>query len=115
MTALEVQRWDVRNGDLSESLLRLRYLPAWHHRISVHEYQPGVTFNGTARAGELFVLAGQCRVRWAHHQPCSLERLDFIVFPAGDFTFEVLGYVPCKVAKVWVLPPEFRTLPKETI
>lgn len=115
MTALQVQQWDSRNGELTEPTLRLTYLPAWHHRIAIHEHEPGETFNGRARAGELFVLAGQCRVRWEDHRFCSLERNDFVAFPGGDYRFEVLGPSACRVAWVWVLPPEVRVPPKQTI
>jgi hypothetical protein len=49
------------------------------------------------------------------HEPCSLGKLDFVTFPAGDFTFEVLRDEPCKVAKVWLLPVEFRIPPNDTV
>lgn len=116
MTSLQVQRWNERDdGDLTEAAVRLRYLPVWHYRIAIHEYKrgPGGKFGATARAGDMFILAGECRVHWAHHASCSLERLDFVSFPAGNYTFEVLGSAPCRVAQVWLLPPDFRVPPKE--
>ena len=73
-----------------------------------------MNLGGSARAGELFVLAGQGRVSWTDHDPCSLERLDFVAFPAGDYRFDVMGPAPCRVAKVWVLPPEVRMPPSPT-
>jgi hypothetical protein len=115
MSALYVHRWNPREGDLTEAALRLKYLPAWHHRIAIHEFAPGVRFDGRARAGELFVLAGRCRVSWVQHDPCSLEKLDFVAFPTGDYAFEVIGPDLCRVARVWVLPPDVRAPPKETV
>jgi hypothetical protein len=115
MTTLAVRRWAPEDGALTEAALRLRYLPAWHHRIAVSEYEPGTRFRGSARAGKLFILGGRCRASWADHEPCTLERLDFVAFPIGEYRFEVLGAAPCKVAHVWVLPPQFRVPPKEII
>jgi hypothetical protein len=61
MTSLQVHRWDSRDGDLTEAVLRLRYLPAWHHRITIREYEPGGKFDG-----RVWVLPPEVRVPPKH-------------------------------------------------
>lgn len=115
MAAIEVSRWNPdQDGALTERALRLKYLPAWYHRVSLYRYDAGDKFEGTARAGDLYVLEGRCRIRWREGE-CVLSELDFVTCPAGDFRFEALGDRPCVVVQVWLLPPEVRVPPKETI
>jgi hypothetical protein len=99
---------------LTEQALRLKYLPAWHHRISLYRYEAGAKYQGKARAGDLYVLEGRCRIRWDETE-CILNELDFVTCPAGDFRFEVLGDRSCVVVQVWLVPPEVRIPPKETV
>jgi hypothetical protein len=70
---MQAKRWNVReDGKLTEAALRLKYLPAWHYRLVVQRYDAGVRFQGTARAGDLYVLQSECRVQWGA-DACVLE------------------------------------------
>jgi hypothetical protein len=115
MAELEIGRWNVQqDGALTEHALRQKYLPAWHHRISIYRYEVGAKFEGTARSNDLYVLEGRCRISWREDE-CVLDALDLVTCPAGDFQFEVLGDRRCVVVQVWLLPPEFRVPPEETV
>jgi len=93
---------DANGGPLS---LRIAWGKPHSRTISLYRYEAGAKYEGRARAGDLYVLEGRCRIRWDEDE-CVLNELDFVTCPAGAFRFEVLGDRSCVVVQVWLLPPE---------
>jgi hypothetical protein len=115
VASIQTERWNPgEDGLLTEAALRLKYLPAWHHRVAINRYDSGTRFSALTRAGTLYVLEGECSVQWGA-EVCVLQENDFVRHPAGEYSFEVVGGQACRVAHVWLLPPEFRVPPGGTV
>ena len=62
-----VRKWDPRLGDLSFSTLRKIY-PRESFYIAHHVYPPGASFHGIVRPSELYVIRGECLIKFSAQQ-----------------------------------------------
>lgn len=111
----EASPWTlVSQESMSIEAIRRLHLPANHFHVSRNKYEEGVTFSGTRRAGRMYVLSGRCLqyaglyLQAVQAWNAELGPGSFIDFPAGDFTFRVLGDAPVTLVCVWEIPARYR-------
>lgn len=104
----EVTPWSaLSNEPISLEEVRRLHMPAANFKVSRNGYDAGVTFPGTGRAGRIYVLSGRC-VKTFGDWRAELGPGTFVDFPAGDYTFAVLGDEPVRFVNVWEIPEQYR-------
>ena len=103
-----MNQWSEISPDpLTVEAIRERHTPQSHYRISPNRYASGTFFIGSSRAGRIYVLSGSCSKNvgaWS----VTLGPGAFADFPAGDFTFQVLGDQEVQLVNVWSIPEPYR-------
>lgn len=106
--SVEVGEWSTLSADaISVEAIRSLYQPASHFRVSRNGFDAGVSFPGTRRAGRTYVLSGRCVEATASWR-AELGPGQFVDFPAGAYTFTVLGSEPVRFVSVWEIPEQYR-------
>lgn len=110
MEVAVARHWgEISSQPISLEAIRGMYMPASHFRVSRNRYAKGVAFCGSAKAGRIYVLSGQCALTvGAWHAGLAPER--FSDFPAGSFEFQVTGESEVHLVKVWAIPERFRSV-----
>ncbi len=92
---------------ISIDAIRRLHLPESHYRVSQYSCDVGVRFLATGKAGRLYVVSGHC-VQSSVDWRAELGSGMFVDFPAGHYTFEVIGDEPASIVNVWEIPEPYR-------
>lgn len=104
----EVTPWStLSHAPISVAEIQRLYVPQANYRVSRNGYDAGVSFAGTSRAGRIYVLSGRC-AKVVGAWRAELGAGTFVDFPAGDFTFTVVGEEPVRLVNVWEISERYR-------
>lgn len=104
---LHVRRWsELSQESISLEAIRKLHAPPSHFRVSPYRYPAGTAFPGSARAGRIYVLSGQCSFIVGDWR-AELAPATYADSPSGGFEFQVLGDDAVELVRAWELPELF--------